>query len=112
MYGYSPKKRPGKGYQETKYKQTPAIKLTHRRESCSRAGRKTVLRIDPMCPLYIISSRSTKLDQNLPSRYARNVKYPINRISATNNVHDRNDDQESIRCSTNMLENNNADCHA
>lgn len=50
--------------------------------------------------------------QNLPSRYARNVRNPINRISPTKISHDRNVDHEKIRCRTKMLVNSSADCHA
>jgi hypothetical protein len=52
------------------------------------------------------------LAQNLPSRYARSVRYAINIISNTNNIHDRTFDQERIRCKTKRLENTRADCHA
>lgn len=49
---------------------------------------------------------------NLPSRYARNVNRPINAVSNMNSSHDSVGDHERIRCSTKILENTRADCHA
>lgn len=89
------------------------LEITLDRQTSSLGDRRTVSRVYRAFQLRNVRGiRPCQQFQNIPSVYACHARKQISPKSTRNKLHERNEDQESSKCSTNDAVKSNADCHA